>query len=219
MKKFHIPHELIPRLDPILLRCCLFFILFLNAASLFPQAKTTKTLGLSAQFLNAFDKSDAGVTLGLFYKKFYSQFNIHYGFYIDPDSLDRYEIDRRLARSMGLGYTFRYFPNDPYTLFTSFLQCDLLFSQNSCTNEDGSLYTSSTAIRSDRKIFGAFIGYGIGINFMHHFTLMQSVGFGSSYRTGKDEFLRKGQTVIENYSWADTDFLLQFGLIFHPTRF
>ena len=196
------------RLTSVIL-CILFQI------HLYSQEKGGYIIGVSIHSTDALLKQDVGISIGHFYKKNYSQLSLLYGYDIHPRILNAYSISPALSKSLGLGFTQRYYPNKNKSFFSSFFEVDLRLSRNSCENTNPNINYFLSPINVERNILGLFFGYGISLRLPYNFRLLHTIGFGKSYIFGKNVYYFNNKFLSVGYKSLESDYSLNISMLYN----
>ena len=201
-------------MNKIILKIPLFLILIILNTDLISQGNQRPVLGITLQTMTFPQRIDFGVSLGRYSGKNYSQINLTYGIDISPDEqhITSYSINIDPFKSYGFGYTHRYFTKNPFSLFSGFFYGDIVYSRYSCINSSPAL-TAPTKV--DMNVIGIFLGYGISLNLLSHFTLCGSGGIGYNYGFGTVFYTTAFYQKESSYQTYDPGFQLKISLLYH----
>ncbi len=190
-------------------------LLFLNA-TLFSQTSRKLTIGLTENAGSS--EVDFSLNVGLHYKKHYSQVNIVKCVGISATSFGFWQADPNILKTAGLGFTQRYFPNKIHSRFAGFFHGDFLFSNYSAITTD-TLFIIEKSYQ--RRLLGITAGYGMTLNFLHHFTLLTSIDFGGNLIWGKDQFYNYNPNYINVFNRKNfvSTSQMKFSILYSLKRF
>ncbi len=204
------------------MKSCFLFFLILNTIFVFSQERKREyTIGITNHNIDYLE-TDFNLNFGYFYKKNYSQVNliyavgVHYG-----NSGGIWNVNKNVMGRSGIGYTHRYFPNKKYSLFTSFIEANISYlSIHANTINYGFDSINNTYIPKSirRNILNCYLGYGVGLNIFHHFTVMTSVAGGYSFVGGENQYFIPN-IYTEGYHLNETFLQLNFSALYHFRRF
>ncbi len=191
-----------------------FFFTFLIISNLFSQKKMNLIIGITHS--SGYIEQDLGLNIGIEYKKWYSQISILKGLRIStPEFFGGAEIIGN--KNLGFGATQRYFPNKQHSFFTSFLETGVAVISFNAQEYFGT-YDTLTKLyyhtQIKRKVFRGYIGYGIGINFLHFFTITHNIGAGYYFVNGQDIF-PLGTSPTGRIKDNDLELRFNLSLLFH----
>lgn len=178
-------------------------------------------IGITMHSLNYLE-TDFNLNVGCFYKKNYSQLNLLYAVFINPRVYGGYwDIDKNILKRSGIGYTHRYFPNKKYSFFTSFLEANISYLTVGASTRNYGLDSINNRYIPEsinRNILNLYFGYGIGLNFLHHFSIIHSIGGGYSFVSGVNRYTLP-LVYSERYQDNQTHFQINISVLYHLQRF
>jgi hypothetical protein len=133
-----------------------------------------------------------------------------------------YILYRDLTSRSGIGYTYRVFYRDKHEPVILFADGNLSYIALHARNNSFSLSKPSgdSVMISARKLFGISIGFGLGLNFLHRFTLNNSFGAGYALVRGYDERLAPGNvSVLAKTMHYNLFYQVRISLLYHCIKF
>jgi hypothetical protein len=170
-------------------------------------------------FCSSHNETAAYINFGVNSKHHYNQISYIYGVYLHVFLIT--QMEKALPNRSGIGYVYRYYPNNKHSRIISFLEGGASYQYYHVTNASNlfdSLTQTNIAYDANRKLMNIYLGYGLGINFLHHFTFSNTIGSGFSYLTGVNTYKNNILDPVR-YKNTNRDIRIVFTVQYHYGRF